>query len=164
MNREEPEHGAGGAANTLLPLVYEQLREIAQQRLGGERRDHTLQATALVHEAYLRLATRKGVVFESRAHFYHAAAEAMRRILIDHARAVGRVKRRGAARREPLPLNVVDLALEVDPEEILTLDEAIRRLEEEVDETAEALGISPSTVDRDWAYARAWLRRAIGTR
>jgi RNA polymerase sigma factor (TIGR02999 family) len=181
MTQDYPDTAHGEGANTLLPLVYEQLREIAQQRLGGERRDHTLQATALVHEAYLRLAARPGVVFESRTHFYHAAAEAMRRILIDHARALGRVKRRGAARREPLPLNVVDLAQEVDPEEILTLDEAIRRLEQEdadaarvvqlrfyaglsVDETAQALGISPSTVDRDWAYARAWLRRAIETR
>jgi RNA polymerase sigma factor (TIGR02999 family) len=166
----------GGPA--LLPVVYDQLRAIAKQRMAGERRDHTLQATALVHEAYLRLSARPDLSFEDPACFYAAAAEAMRRILIEHARAAGREKRGGSRRRVGLPLNVVDLAADVDPEEILTLEDAIRRLAQEdpevakvvnlrffaglsVDETASALGVSASSVDRDWAYARAWLRRAI---
>jgi RNA polymerase sigma factor (TIGR02999 family) len=185
MNAEPQEPTQGPApggeqleASALLPLVYEQLRAIARQRLNEERRDHTLQATALVHEAYLRLTAQPGVAFANRAHFYAAAAEAMRRILVEHARAVGRDKRQGSRRRVPMPLNVVDLADGMDPEEILTLEDAVRRLEVEdpdaarivqlrfyaglsIDETAAVLGISPRSADRDWAYARAWLRRAI---
>ena len=179
----EPEDGDAASADSLqasriLPLVYEQLRAIAKQRLSLERRDHTLQATALVHEAYLRLSSKPGLTFENRAHFYAAAAEAMRRILVEHARSLGRDKRSGSRRRTEMPLDVVDLAAAVDSEGILTLDAAIRRLEEEdpsaakivqlrfyaglsVDETADALGISASTVDREWSFARAWLRRAI---
>jgi RNA polymerase sigma factor (TIGR02999 family) len=179
----EPKAGDSASAESLhasriLPLVYEQLRAIAKQRLSLERRDHTLQATALVHEAYLRLSKQPGIEFENRAHFYAAAAEAMRRILVEHARSLGREKRSGSRRRTEMPLDVVDLAAAVDSEEILTLEAAIRRLEKEdasaakvvqlrfyaglsVDETAEALGISASTVDREWAFARAWLRRAI---
>ena len=167
-------------ADSLLPLVYDQLRAIAQQRMAGERRDHTLQATALVHEAYLRLSGDPLVRLEDPGPFYAAAAEAMRRILIEHARAAGREKRGGSRRRVGMPLNVVDLAVEMDPEEFLTLEDALRRLREEdeqaakvvdlrffaglsVDETASTLGVSASSVDRDWAYARAWLRRAIDT-
>jgi RNA polymerase sigma factor (TIGR02999 family) len=176
--KDDADRGGKPPANPLIPIVYEQLRAIARQRMAGERRDHTLQATALVHEAYLRLSARAGTEIRNPAQFYVAAAEAMRRILVEHARARGRDKRGGGRRREPLPLNVVDLASEADPGEILTLDEALCRLEGEdpeaaqvvrlrffaglsVDETATALGLSPSTVDRDWAYARAWLRRAI---
>lgn len=178
-------------AEQLLPLVYQQLRAIAQQRMMGERKDHTLQATALVHEAYLKLVGGEvaggQVPWSGRAAFFKAAAEAMRRILIDHARTRGRDKRGGGimggegtngTKRAKLPLSVVDLAIEENSEEILALDEAIRRLESEDaevasvvrlrffaglsgDDTAAALGISPRQVDRLWAYARAWLYQAM---
>ena len=141
-----------------------------------ERPGHTLQATALVHEAYLRLSGAKNVRWAGRIQFYHAAAEAMRRILIEHARARGRIKRGGEARR--VPLNLLDLAEEADRDEILALDEAIRRLEEHtpeiaavvrlrfyagltVAETAEALLMGRRSVDRAWAYARVWLYREL---
>lgn len=160
----------------LLPLVYDQLRAIAQKALAAERPDHSLQATALVHEAYLRLVGDRAVPWSGKAHFYVAAAEAMRRILIDHARGRARVKRGGG--RSALSLSTVaDLAGE-DSAEILGFDEAFRRLEIEqseaadvvrlrfyaglsIDQTAEALGVSSNTVDRRWAFARAWLYRAM---
>lgn len=170
-----------GTCDRLLTLVYDQLRKLAQQRLAQERVGHTLQATALVHEAYLRLVGDEGLQWQSRAHFFAAAAQAMRRILVEHARARGRIKRGGdgagrAAARSPI--NLLDLAAECNSDEILMLDEAIRRLESEdpeaaqvvrfrffaglsVDETAEVLGVSPSTVDREWAFARAWLHRTL---
>lgn len=180
-------HAASAAAEQLLPLVYQQLRAIAQQRMNGERKDHTLQATALVHEAYVKLiggdAAGGQVHWSGRAAFFKAAAEAMRRILIDHARTKGRDKRGGGAsdqgeKRQRVPLSVVDLATESDSEEILALDEAICRLEQEDaevaavvrlrffaglggDDTASALGISPRQVDRHWAYARARLYQAL---
>jgi len=169
------------AADELLPMVYAQLRAIARQRMAEERREHTLQATALVHEAYLRLVGSGQVRWASRAHFCVAAAEAMRRILVEHARARGRIKRGGDSRGRParrVPLNVLDLAASMDSEDVVMFDEVFRRLEKEdpgaaqvvrlrffagqsVDETAAALGVSPSTVDRDWAFARAWLYRAM---
>jgi RNA polymerase sigma factor (TIGR02999 family) len=165
----------------LLALVYDQLRAIAQQRVNQERTGHTLQATALVHEVYLRLAGERNVKWESRAHFFAAAGEAMRRILIEHARSRGRVKRGGDGHGHAparVPLGVVDLAEMDDPEAIVALDEAFCRLEREepevaavvrlrlfagqsVDDTATALGISPRSVDRTWAYARAWLFRCL---
>jgi RNA polymerase sigma factor (TIGR02999 family) len=174
------DNGDSNASQELLPLVYDQLRRIAQQRMAEERVGHTLQATALVHEAYLRLVGDRQVPWQSRAHYFVAAAEAMRRILIEHARGRAR-KKRGGEGGTPLkrvPLNVLDLATEGDPEEILMLDDGICRLEEEdpeagrivrlrffaglsVDETAAALGISPSSVDREWAYARARLQRLL---
>ena len=167
---------APGASEELLPLVYQSLKELARQRMAMERPGHTLQATALVHEAYMRLARVKNVRWAGRAQFYHAAAEAMRRILVEHARARGRVKRGGGARREPL--NLLDLAEEADREEILALDEAIRRLEEHtpdiaavvrlrfyagltVAQTAETLSMGRRSVDRAWAYARVWLYREL---
>lgn len=176
------EASAGGrsAAEELLPLVYEQLRRTAQKYLGQERVEHTLQATALVHEAYARLVGDERVEWRDRAQFYFATAQAMRRILIEHARARAALKRGGdgkqAARR--VPLGSLDLAAPPDSEQIMMLDEALRRLEAEdaqaarvvhlrffaglsVDETASALGVSPSTVDREWAYARARLHRAM---
>ncbi len=162
----------------LLPLVYDQLRAVAQRALAAERPGHTLQATALVHEAYLKLVGEREIPWASRAHFYVAAAEAMRRILIDHARARGRVKRGGGGGgRARLTLSdVTDLASK--PDEIVRFDEAFGRLEGEsseaaaivrlrffaglsVEQTAEALGVSTSTVDRRWAFARAWLYRAL---
>jgi len=153
--------------------VYGELRALARQRMAAERSDHTLQATALVHEAYLRL---EGNGYENRAHFFHAAARAMRQILVEHARARGRVKRGGDVQRVSVDLSL--LAAETEPAEILALDEAIARLEEEdedaaaivrlrffagldVDETALALGISRRTVLRERSYARAWLYRAL---
>lgn len=168
---EEP----SGPPRELLPLVYHSLKELARQRMSLERPGHTLQATALVHEAYLRLAG-KNVRFAGRIQFYHAAAQAMRRILVEHARARGRVKRGGGARR--VPINILDLAEEADRDEILALDEAIRRLDEHTPEiaavvrlrffagltvaqTAEALSIGARSVDRAWAYARVWLYREL---
>ena len=162
-------------AEELLPLVYQSLKELARQRMSFERAGHTLQATALVHEAYLRLAG-KNVRFAGRVQFYHAAAQAMRRILVEHARARGRVKRGGGVRRAPI--NILDLAEEANRDEILALDEAIRRLEEHtpeiaavvrlrffaglsVGETAEALSMGRRSVDRAWAYARVWLYREL---
>ncbi len=161
----------------LLDAVYQQLRAIAQQRMMAENAGHTLQATALVHEAFFRIGKDRTVPFKSRAHFFATAAEAMRCILIDHARAKGAAKRGGGARRTPL--SVVDLAAECDLGEILALDEALRRLEVvepdvanvvrlrffaglSGEDTAEALGISARQVDRIWAYARAWLLREMG--
>ncbi len=171
---------AGGgdprAAQELLPLVYDQLRKSAQLQMAGERPEHTLQATALVHEAYLRLVGSHQVTFESRAHSYAAAAESMRRILIDHARKRGRIKRGGD--QERISLSAAFLAEQAQPEEIMSVDGAIRRLEKRdrrmaeivrlrffaglsVDETAEALGLSGRSVRREWALARAWLHREL---
>jgi RNA polymerase sigma factor (TIGR02999 family) len=169
-----PRPDAGGA-DPLLEVLYDHLRAIAQQRLSAENAGHTLQATALVHEAYLRIGQDRRVEFKNRAHFFAAAAEAMRRILIDHARAKGAAKRRPPAREL---LSVVNLAEQQDSDQILALDAALQRLEStepEVaavvrlrfyaglsgDETAEALAISPRQVDRLWAYARAWLAREV---
>jgi RNA polymerase sigma factor (TIGR02999 family) len=168
--------GNSSAADELLPLVYDQLRAVAQQRMGGERPGHTLQATALVHEAFLRLVGPRELPWHSQAHFYAAAAEAMRRILVDHARTRKREKRGGS--RSRVALNVVDLAASEDCEENLALDEAFRRLEQQepemaavvrlrfyaglsVDQTAEALDLSPRTVNRRWKFARAWLFREL---
>jgi len=175
---------AGGdksAADRLLPLVYEQLRKAAQLGLAGERVGHTLSATALVHEVYLKLVGPREVAWASRGHFYAAAAEAMRRILIDYARARGRQKRGPT----PVPLesaavllSVADLVSDAHVDQIVRLEEAVRRLESEDpdvaqvvrlrfyaglsgEETASALGKSPATVDRDWAWARAWLFRQL---
>jgi RNA polymerase sigma factor (TIGR02999 family) len=169
------EADAPAAAEDLLPLVYQSLKELARQRMSLERPGHTLQATALVHEAFLRLAG-KGVRWSGKLQFYQAAAQAMRRILVEHARARGRVKRGGNTCR--VPVNLLDLAEDADREEILALDEAIRRLEEHtpeiaavvrlrffagltVEETAEALAMGRRSVDRAWAYARVWLYREL---
>jgi RNA polymerase sigma factor (TIGR02999 family) len=168
--------GKPGAADALLPLVYAQLRELAAQRMRQERTDHTLQATALVHEAYLRLVGGQPAGWASRALFFHAAAEAMRRILIEHARARAREKRGG--KRDRVTLDVLDLAAAANPDEIVALEEAFARLEEQepdiaavvrlrfyaglsVEEAAEALGKSVRTIHREWTYARAWLWRQL---
>jgi RNA polymerase sigma factor (TIGR02999 family) len=123
------EAGAPRASDELLELVYAQLRAIAQQRMAEERTGHTLQATALVHEAYLRLLGDQPLGWANRAHFFHAAAEAMRRILIEHARARARVKRGGEAGKPArrVPLNVLDLADTENSETVLSLDEALCR-------------------------------------
>jgi len=161
----------------LAAQVYEQLRAIARAKLAQQPPGHTLQATALVHEAFLKIRDHPSIVSAEPARFYHAAAQAMRQILIDHARARGRVKRGGGIRREFA--DVAELADEQDPAEVLALDEAISRLEQvepraadvvklrffaglTVEETAEALSLSERTVKREWQYARAWLFRELG--
>ena len=163
----------------LIGLVYDQLRRIAQQRIQEERGGHTLQATALVHEVYLKLTRDRVTPWSGRAAFFTAAAEAMRRILIDHARKHSTAKRGRTYARIPL-LNVADLAAQSDPHLTLALDEAIVRLEREepraaavvrlrfyaglsVEEAAETLGVSRRTVLRDWDYARVWLCDALET-
>jgi RNA polymerase sigma factor (TIGR02999 family) len=175
------EAGAGDsrASTDLLPLVYEQLRALAGRKMGRERPDQTLQATALVHEAYLRLVdTTKVQLWESRWHFFAAAAESMRRILVDNARRRGRIKRGGGQRR--VDLDNVELTLNDPPDELIALDEALVKLAEEHpakaqlvnlryfgglthEEAAQALGISTSTADRHWTYARAWLYRQMAS-
>jgi RNA polymerase sigma factor (TIGR02999 family) len=175
------EAGAGNshAAADLLPLVYEQLRALAGRKMQQERPDQTLQATALVHEAYLRLVdTTKVRVWESRWHFFAAAAESMRRILVDKARRRGRIKRGGELNR--VDLDKLELTVNDPPDELIALDEALVKLAEEHpkkaqlvnlryfgglthEEAAQALGISTSTADRDWAYARAWLYRQMAS-
>lgn len=165
------------AAVELFEQIYAQLKAVAQERLRSERRGHTLQATALVHEVWLRLAADRVVPWQNRAHFFAAAVEAMRRILLDHAKARGRVKRGGGRCR--LPLSVADLAAAEDSDQIVSLDEALRRLKAEyaeigqvvelrfyaglsVAETAEVLGVSPATVKRRWEFGRTWLFRELG--
>lgn len=165
------------ASAELLPLVYEQLKAIAAARMRAERSGHTLQATALVHEAYLKLVGDREVSWQNRAHFFAAAAEAMRRILIDHARKRKSEKRGGGMAR--VPITVVDLATENDPDQILALEEALAQLEREdpraaqivnlrffaglsVEETVEATGLSKRTVMREWAFARTRLFELLG--
>jgi RNA polymerase sigma factor (TIGR02999 family) len=160
----------------LLPLVYDELRGLARARLRHERQGHSLQATALVHEAYIRMLGAESPSWNDRAHFFRAAAEAMRRILIDHARKRGRVKRGGG--RIQVTLGDVQVGAGLPLEDILALDEAIQRLEGQdprmaeivrlrffaglsVEETAKALEVSERTVKREWAVARAWLFEAM---
>lgn len=173
---EQMSQGSQDAANALLPLVYDQLRAIAQIRMATENPGHTLQATGLVHEVFLRLVGDRQLPWQNRAHFYAASAQAMRRVLLDHAKAKGRQKR--GAGLQKMPLNVADLAAAQNPEEILALDDALRRLEEQnpeaaqvvqlrfyaglsVDQTAEVMDLSPRTVDRRWKFARAWLFKSL---
>ena len=165
------------ATNELFPLVYDELRQLADRYLSAEARVQTLQPTALVHEAYLRLVGPADQGWENRAHFFGAAARAIRRILIDRARARKRLKR-GLGDR-PLPLEAAEsVAVEGPDLDVLALDEALQRLSAVdaqtaqvvelrffgglgVDETATTLGISPATVAREWAFARAWLHREM---
>ena len=175
---QDASRGKADASEKLLPMVYQQLRDLARQRMDAERAGHTLQATALVHEAYVRLVGGGQVQWAGRAHFFHAAAEAMRRILIEHGRRRDQIKRGGKMHR--VPLNVVDLAEESDYDDIVALDEAVKRLEKEqpdvaavvrlrfyaglsIEETAQALGVSARSVNREWTYARAWLFRQLET-
>ena len=171
---------AAGDDGQLLAQVYDQLRAIARARLARERVGHSLQATELVHEAFLKLQKHPSLIQADRARFFHAAAEAMRQILIDHARSKGRIKRGGGMKRTMSDVaDVAELAEEQDPDQILALDEAIRRLESEepqaaqvlklrfftglsVAETAELMSLSERTVKREWQYARAWMFRALG--
>jgi RNA polymerase sigma factor (TIGR02999 family) len=170
--------GDAHAADALLPLVYAQLRRLATSRMRHERPDQTLQATALVHEAYLRLVDQSHVQhWDGRWHFYAAAAEAMRRILVERARRRSRLKRGGALNRVSLD-DAQDLIVDQPPDDLLALDQALNELAAErpdeaklvklryfgglsVEQAAEALGISVATAGRDWRYARAWLYRRM---
>lgn len=171
------ERGEAAAADQLLPLVYQELHQLAAARMAGENPGQTLQATALVHEAYLRLVDVDQVQqWDGRGHFFAAAAEAMRRILVENARRKGRVKRGGERNR--IDVDPAEIAAPRIHEDLLALDEALDRLKV-VDaqavqlvhlryfvglpaaEAADLMGISPRTADRIWAFARAWLRREI---
>jgi RNA polymerase sigma factor (TIGR02999 family) len=176
------EVGAGQACASadLLPVVYEQLRELASHKMRNERPDQTLQATALVHEAYLRLVDSTKVQrWENRWHFFAAAAESMRRILVDNARRRGRLKRGGGQMRR-VDLDHVELTMDEPPDELIAMDEALTMLAEAhpekaqlvklryfggltQEEAAQAIGVSTSTADRHWAYARAWLYRQMSS-
>ena len=168
--------GDTGAMERLLPLVYDQLRQLADRQLRGERAGHTLSPTALVHEAYLKMVQLDRVNWQGRAHFFGACAHAMRRILISYAR-MKNAEKRGAGSPH-VPIDNVVVAARERPADLLALEDALSRLEElsdrqarivecrffcamSVDETATALGISPATVKRDWTAARAWLNREL---
>jgi RNA polymerase sigma factor (TIGR02999 family) len=182
VGQEALNHRADGTAGDvrpggeLLAQVYDQLRAIARARLAGEHLGHSLQATDLVHEAYLKLQNHISLLQVDRARFFNAAAEAMRRILIDHARTKGRVKRGGGRKR--VLTDVADLAADQDSDQILALDQLIRRLENEEPQTAAVLklrfyaglsvadtaavtALSERTVKREWQYARAWMVKAL---
>ncbi len=167
--------GDEDAAERLLPLIYNELRRLARGKMGKEKPGQTLQATALVHEAYLRLVGDSSTQFENRAHFFAAAAEAMRRILIERARRRNRWKRGGGWQRQPL--EGIELANDPSPEpvDLIALDEALKELESydsrmgqivklryfaglSVEETAKVLDINVRTVKRDWADAKIWLK------
>ncbi len=171
--------GDHAALDQLVPIVYEELHRQAQRYLRRESPGHTLQTTALVHEAYLRLVDQRQARWQNRAQFFGVAAQLMRRILVDHARRHQAAKRGGSAIQVPLDEGGV-AAVESDVD-LVALDDALTRLAGldpqqarvvelryftglGIEETAEALGISPATVKREWAMARAWLRRELGER
>lgn len=170
--------GDQGAAERVLPLVYEELRHIAARQLRRERNAHTLQATAIVHEAYLRLVGQPGLEWPSRSHFFAFSAHLIRRILVDYARTHNRAKRGGGVEKVTL-VEAADLALEKSPD-LVALDDALSCLEKvdprkatvvelkffagfSLDETAAHLGISTETVSREWRRAKAWLYSALQT-
>jgi RNA polymerase sigma factor (TIGR02999 family) len=168
--------GDSAALDALVPLVYDELRRLAQLYLSREKPGHTLSSTALVHEAYLRLVKQKGVTWQNRAHFFAVAARMMRRILVDHARSHGYAKRGGGAMTlsldesiAPAPQREMDLvALDDALDTLAKLDERQSRMVElrffgglSIEETSEVLGVSAPTVKREWASARAWLYREI---
>jgi RNA polymerase sigma factor (TIGR02999 family) len=173
------EQGDPSVAEQLLPLVYNELRQLASQKLALEKPGQTLQATALVHEAYLRLVdVETAQHWDSRGHFFAAAAEAMRRILVDHARRRRSRRRGGTVKRHPLAS--FDPAVHTPDEELLAVDEALERLRKlappkaelvklryfagmTIPEAAQALGISVPTANRYWAYARAWLHEDLAS-
>ena len=173
------EQGDPSAAEQLLPLVYDELRKLAAHRLAHQARGQTLQPTALVHEAYLRLVgDHEGSDWDNRGHFFAAAAEAMRRVLVENARRKGRQKRGGGLKR--LDLDAAEpVAVPEVREDLLALDEALTKLAStdpqaaqlvqlryfaglSIPDAAQALGVSSRTADRLWAFARAWLLREIG--
>jgi RNA polymerase sigma-70 factor, ECF subfamily len=172
-------NGDQDAASKLTPLLYKELRRLARNYMRRERTDHTLQATALVHEAYLRLVKQPPTSWQDRSHFFGIAAHVMRQILIDHARGHVREKRGGA--QKAVPLDEAFIFSPGQSAEVLRLDEALERLAKldprqskivelrffggvSVEEAAEFLKISPKTVKRDWSMARAWLRAELSKR
>lgn len=174
---EEIEHGNSQAAEQLLPLVYNELRKLAAHKMSGEAQGHTLQATALVHEAWIRLVGGSGQQFQNREHFFSAAAEAMRRILVDHARRKKSLKRGSGVAAEEFVEGVFILAQ--PPEELLAVNDALDQLAAKdsqaaelvklryfvgmtMEQAASAMGMAPRSAERLWAYARAWLKREIG--
>ena len=171
------EQGDPQAAEQLLPLVYDELRKLAAQRLAQEKPGQTLEATALVHEAFLRLVdVEKAQEWDGRGHFFAAAAEAMRRILVENARHKKRIKHGGQLER--MEIELADLPTRMPPEELIALDEALEKLKREdpiksrlvtlryfggmtIEQAAEVLGISRVTAHRYWTYVRAWLHQQI---
>jgi len=169
-------NGDSAARDALIPLVHDELRRLAHRYMGRERADHTLQTSALVNEAYLRLIDQRDMKWQNRAQFFGIAAQMMRRILVDYARKRGFAKHGGELRAVPL-----DEVMIVSPEraaEVVELDDALKCLAEfdqrksqiielrffgglSIEETAEVLGVSPGTVMRDWTLAKAWLRREM---
>lgn len=173
---QHPAEDPSEALDRLVPPAYDELRRIAHRQLRGERGDHTLDTGALVHEAYLKLSRLDRIEWRDRSHFLAAAAGAMRRILVDYAVARKAGKRGGGQQR--VPLDEVVVLTDDRAQELLALDDALRRLAAEseraarivewrffggmsIEETAEVLGISPATVKREWTLARAWLNRAL---
>lgn len=172
----EPHRDGPEDADVLMPAVYDELKRIASRQLRSERSDHTLSPTALVHEAYLRLVSSDQARWKDRDHFFRTAARAMRRILVDHARARATAKR---SRQMQVTLEPdVSAAADLPSDEIVAVDEALERLAEldqrqarvvelryfvgmSIEETASLLGVSPATVKRDWMVARIWLQREI---
>lgn len=168
--------GDDAAFDELLPTIYSELRRIAHNQLRGERGDHTLRTTELVHEAYLKLVDHGRVEWEDRQHFFAVAARAMRQVLVDHARKKKAEKRGGSA--PEVPLEEVTLPREKNPMELITIDDALDRLAQRdersakvvecrffggytIQETADVLDVSRSTVKRDWRAAQAWLNREL---
>lgn len=172
------ENGSQDAANQLMRLVYDELHVIAESYMKRERQSHTLQPTILVHDAYMRLIGQHGTSWKNRSHFFGIAAQAMRRILVDHARRV-RAEKRDGGERVTLDESVADS--QQQSVDLIALDDAIQKLAHldarqarvvelryfsglDIDETAAALDISPATVKRDWAFARAFLQRELERR
>ena len=170
-------NGDKAALDKLVPVVYQELRRLAGYHMRGERAGHTLQTSALVNEAYLRLINYKEMRWQNRAHFFAVAAQAMRRILVDHARSQQAAKR--GARGQRVSLDEVATMSQERAEELLALDDALSSLEQlderksrivelryigglSVEEVAEVLGLSSRTIEREWMAAKAWLYRAIG--
>ncbi len=172
-------NGDQEAWNNLVPIVYDELRHAARRQLRNERADHTLETTGLVHETYLKLAQQRAVGWENRGHFFWVASEIMRRVLVDYARGRNRRKRGGDA--ETVPLNsAIQIAADSSSVDLLELDAALSKLAEwdaqqakivelrffagcSIDETADTLGISAATVNRDWAAAKAWLHHELSS-
>jgi RNA polymerase sigma factor (TIGR02999 family) len=174
---EDWSEGDDAALTKLFPLVYRELHRLASAYMRRERQDHTLQTTALVHEAYLRLVGQQNVQFQTRAHFFAVAARVMRNILVDHARGRGRAKR--GEGQPSLPLGDVAVMSDERADELVAVNTALDGLTAidprkgrvfelryfggmSIDEAAETLKVSPATVTRDWKMARAWLRRELG--
>ena len=173
---EEWNHGNREALDKLMPLVYRELRKMAHRYMSQQGQDATLQTTALIHEAYLRLVKQKDKHFENRVHFFGVAAQAMRHILVDYARARQSAKRGGKAR--PISLEEAALVTQERAAELVAFDDALKELERvskrqsrvvelryfgglSVEETATVLAVSPETVMRDWGMAKAWLHRTL---